>query len=730
MNLRIERVANHKPKYAVADDFYVLDESNNIICDDDGDQRIFKLEEAHGYLRDENPVINKSDRDIFHNLKALNIPKTVYIVAPGKNGLDHYRNIPKDAFVIVVNKGIEAPVQANLWMVMDSSSEDKPWFRDNYAQHNQIMCLSQKYGRESAYTFKVGPSIGNYGITLKSGELQSGITIVACAIQLAYFAEAKKIILCGVDLYGGVYFDGEKADYIKRRKDEPWSNILGRMNGLLATLYQKGVLFESLSETELTIPTAPGGVEFLKSGVKFKPDVYIVGTGPRGIEHYKDIPATGATVIVVNAAINIMGIRKDYWLVEDSTIPNKEWFPDAVEWSIRNEMVPAVFVDKTMLNVCHAPYYFNLDGFIGGATNIDCRIVPGKTFGGSTIACRAFQMACQMGAARIHLVGIDMFGTDYYDKTQVDDKFYDIRKDSEWTSQKEGFDKVILWAWDEMGIATYSLSETALEVQETPMTDLKYVQYPMPEVEINDLPTIAYLTMALDPVKTMNALAWCAAQDYPDHLKTQYILYQEPFPEDIIHDVPFHVKQIRVPGTWPALWAQKLWAFLEAAEEDLILVFDEDDCWMPSYTREAIRPLMESDQFDFAWCYDMLWIEKLYCVGDTALFYSKFDKLPKGGVWAPVVQWKRHPSAIGTLVARLEPFRAVCDVLKENHPNGLVKGKKSGQYAGPIDNYLRRLLQNTYKDKLTEHQAKGRWYFVHKKASSKYGRRKEGYIDG
>ena len=152
---------------------------------------------------------------------------------------------------------------------------------------------------------------------------------------------------------------------------------------------------------------------------------------------------------------------------------------------------------------------------------------------------------------------------------------------------------------------------------------------------------------------------------------------------------------------------------------------------MPDYTRSALEPLLEDESKDFAWCYDMRFIENLYELDGNAMVVPKDATLTPGGIWRPSVQWKRHQSAIGTLVARRGALKEVCDHLKRNHPNGLAKVQMDpDKYSGPIDNYLRRLLQNEYSDRLTEHHATGRWYFIHTKASSKFGRRKEGYIDG
>ena len=397
-------------------------------------------------------------------------------------------------------------------------------------------------------------------------------------------------------------------------------------------------------------------------------------------------------------------------------------------------MPTAVFMDKIELNGIKSPFFFRTDGFLNGRGNPTCRIVPGKTFGAATIACRAMQFACQMGARRIFLCGIDMFGSKYFDGSDVAQKFMTERKNAKWGSQIKAFNGIIAFAWDEMGIPTYSLSKTALNVQntppKTPVSTQKVDKLPTFYANTASLPSVAYLTMTLSQRSTMNVLAWCAAQDYPDELKTIYLMHQEPYPGKLIHDLPFKVREYNVPGVWrQGLWAKKLYAFSEVVKEDIMMIFDEDDCWMPDYTQTAIKPLLDQDKYDFAWCYDMQFVESLYDIGGLARQYSTFEKLPEGGQWRPGAMMKRHQSAIGTLVARVPGFLDVIAHFKRLHPDGMAE-IAGGTRAGPIDNYFRRLLQGTYKDRLTEHQATGRWYHIHTGASSRHGRRKEGYIDG
>jgi len=746
MIARIERVAVHIPGHTPVDDFYVIDPKGKIITDRSGKGRIFKLDGAQGYVGRYSE--SESTRDIFNSIPMTEGRDVICIVGPGKNGKGHYAEIPPEAYVIAVNKGIECPVDGgfDLWMVADSSSVNDQWWIDNAEIHRDILCMPDNYDNldriNPRHTFKINPAqITEHDADLSWGSLRTGCTITAMALQVAYYMRPKRIILIGIDMSGDVYYDGTRAHYTQRADNKVW-NVTGRINALIRYICKDGIVVKSLSETAIALSMKPAGMSIWQTGLRFSGDVYIVGTGPRGKAHYGDIPHD-ARVIVVNAAINIMGIPKMLWMCEDGTLPDQEWFRDASDSMNRDieklqdrHCPTAAFMDKDVLNGRESPVYFQTDGYLTAPANPDCKIIHGKTYGGCTIACRAYQIACQLGASRIILCGIDMYGSGYYDGSEVAGKFMEERTGNAWESQRDGFNRVIEWAWNEMGIPTVSLSKTTLSVNVVRADELEREQTQVEGEEAapvavtnKHLPTVAYLCMCFLPMKTMDILAWVMAQDYPNELKTVYLIHQEPFPDTLLHDLPIEIKEINVPGEWPALWAFKLWAFCAAVTEDVTVMFDQDDCWMPDYTREAIQPLLEVPGHDLAWCYHMRFVQKQYEIAGKISVVSKNQKLYRGGKWRPSVTWGRHQSAIGTLVARTPAFREVVAALKKNHPTGMVE-TKTGQFSGPIDNYLRRLIQNAYADRLIEHNARGRFYFIHTRASSKFGRRKEGYVDG
>jgi len=723
--------------------FGLIDKDDELLKSPDGKIAVMTMDEAvrmlqHWIEEIERPIIT----DIFDNLGKFPKSKTIYIVAPGKAGKDYYKYIPHSDFTIVVNKAIRCPVHAHLWLVADTGALALDWFKWGVENHRDILCLARDYfrGIESPYTFGIDTppqQILNEDAKIYPGKLRTGGTVTAMAMQLAAQMKPDRIVLCGVDMIGDTYFDGEVVKlYTQEGRNKEWP-VIGRLNALVKEIESMGIKVQTLSPTALKVKRIVesdlkvfcAGKDILKSGLRFDGDIYIVGSGPNGKAHYKDIPKD-AVVMVVNKAINIADIPKSLWICEDGTLPLQEWFTDAVkrmntrqfdlaDLQNPNLAVP-VFADCDAMNGFHASYCFSHDGFIAGAASPDGRIDAGKLYGGATIACRALQIAFQLGAKRIFLCGVDMAGDEYFDGTKCDPKYSEREGGGAWTIRK-AFDKVIKWVDKNSECEVYSLSKTALTV---PLIK------PLEKITIKPgaaNPTIAYMSMCVDCEKTIQIAAWCMAQDYPQELKTLYLIHQPPFPEPIRHDLPIKIVELFVNHPWPEGWAFKLKAFANTATEDVMIVFDQDDCWMPDYTRKAIKPLLEGA--GIAWNHNMIHVVNQPTVNGEFVDIPYEDKLPENCYWTPTALVWRHQSAIGTLVAWMDKFKIVVDDLMQQYPTGLVYNEVVKVMAGPIDNYFKRLIMKKYNHWLVEHKANGRFYFIHSGNSSKFHKRPESCID-
>jgi len=196
--------------------------------------------------------------DIFN--ADITVPSEVYIVAPGQNGRDYYDKIPSDAFIIVVNKAIELPLQPWLWMCSEPYAAQTDWFKDNIDDNKHIACFWSQHLYEAypdiAYFWEhETPLLTEENFIPKGGVLRRGATITGQAIQLAYWFRARRITLCGFDACGNKYFDdvpagiGEALD----ARAGVWDWTVRLINPLVEWMQSNGIEVVSLSPTALDV---------------------------------------------------------------------------------------------------------------------------------------------------------------------------------------------------------------------------------------------------------------------------------------------------------------------------------------------------------------------------------------------------------------------------------------------------------------------------------------------
>jgi len=200
---------------------------------------------------------------------GFRMPSTAYVLATGPNGLNHYGDIPPNAFIIAVNQAIDIhTVHKSIWLCGDGTLVDKGWFRNaakeltisNYPLDNHLnptpifdegVLLSAYPG--VSYFYKHGHSLAKQPWGCEPGVLRGRATIIAQAVQLAYWMGARKIILCGIDMSGNKYYHG--GDVNNRQLDwgkdiwlsQVWFNIL------INWLEKKKIEVLSLSRTSLDV---------------------------------------------------------------------------------------------------------------------------------------------------------------------------------------------------------------------------------------------------------------------------------------------------------------------------------------------------------------------------------------------------------------------------------------------------------------------------------------------
>ncbi len=190
---------------------------------------------------------------------GLQLPKKVCVVAPGPAGKPFYKYIPSDYFVIVVSKAVLIRgLKAQLWMMNHAA---QPWFERASNSFQGLRVFSYSAYKESEkshaghclYTYEPKePSLDSSQILPLTRCIRYGATVSACAIQLAYHCGAKEILLCGVDLTGAEYFDGDVNPHPDHQDTWP---AVEHLNPLLQKMIKEAnICIESLSPTRLNVP--------------------------------------------------------------------------------------------------------------------------------------------------------------------------------------------------------------------------------------------------------------------------------------------------------------------------------------------------------------------------------------------------------------------------------------------------------------------------------------------
>ena len=139
----------------------------------------------------------------------LNRP-VVYIVGSGHNGVEAYGKLPEGGCVIACNRAVLAPIPATIWICEDAGIPSQEWFPEALSK-KVVRIFSDSIAKRypSDYQFR------HHGIwkgkpAPVNGSTFGGGTVACRAVQLSVMSGAKTIILCGVDMSGNLYFDGQE----------------------------------------------------------------------------------------------------------------------------------------------------------------------------------------------------------------------------------------------------------------------------------------------------------------------------------------------------------------------------------------------------------------------------------------------------------------------------------------------------------------------------------------
>ena len=203
--------------------------------------------------------------------------------------------------------------------------------------------------------------------------------------------------------------------------------------------------------------------DFLKSSVYFaNRDVYILGSGPNGVEHYKR--ALGAfpyvlPIIAVNKAIE-SAPRQAYWLCITQGVLNERYFHWMMHDIINDGGHIPILAQSSLTDAYpETPYHVTVAQPIGHG---DYNVIPGHIRRGAGTVGAALHIAHQKQARRAILIGVDMHGRGYWDGTENKDKG-SMHPDGTWT-QLTALQGVVDWCKGN-GMDVVSMSETKLNVE-------------------------------------------------------------------------------------------------------------------------------------------------------------------------------------------------------------------------------------------------------------------------
>ncbi|HSW65411.1 MAG TPA: hypothetical protein VLH56_19195 [Dissulfurispiraceae bacterium] len=205
------------------------------------------------------PPVNPNCLDYFSSPLYQGLPPTVYVVGTGPNGKAAWSRIPDDAYVIAVNQAmlIEGIPDPALWVTFDRTlwHEPKPWWQAALDRSDDLGTI-RLFGDVNAgrvysdYSFKYAPHFHeDPRKTLLHGVLRGGCNVAGCACQAAYWGGAKTIILCGIDMFGQVYYDGSVNPKV-REEEWKWTHMFSQ---LLALIKAREVTVLSISPTALKV---------------------------------------------------------------------------------------------------------------------------------------------------------------------------------------------------------------------------------------------------------------------------------------------------------------------------------------------------------------------------------------------------------------------------------------------------------------------------------------------
>jgi len=189
--------------------------------------------------------------DVYGHLNELGHPERIYLIGAGPSMREAWNLIPQDAYTIGLNRCLTYPRPWNIWLCGDSHApEDTYWPAGKPKPPGCKYIVVKRIAHllpEVDYTFEWQPRI-DYNYPLYAGLLQSGATIAACGVRLAYELGCRDLVLAGVDMQGAEHYDGSFAAVTRGE----WPQK-GRLQYCIDFLRARGMRVRTLTPTLLEV---------------------------------------------------------------------------------------------------------------------------------------------------------------------------------------------------------------------------------------------------------------------------------------------------------------------------------------------------------------------------------------------------------------------------------------------------------------------------------------------
>jgi hypothetical protein len=190
------------------------------------------------------------------------LPSRICIVGPGPNGKAFYDAIPKDAFVIAINKAVMIPdISIDVWLINHAHQDWYPEADANYdgkRVYNLRAALEASpnlSGAKNWFYFDTPQDIQINKFDQINNQIHHGGTVASAALQLAFLFGSREVLLCGIDMSGYGYWDGtlNTEPEMQEAHGESW-HALTVLNPLIRFLEEeKEMRIMSLSPTRLDV---------------------------------------------------------------------------------------------------------------------------------------------------------------------------------------------------------------------------------------------------------------------------------------------------------------------------------------------------------------------------------------------------------------------------------------------------------------------------------------------